>query len=386
MGMNLGLVSHRTLHDQVAGRLAALVLDGPLPPGHQLPPERELMARLGVSRPTLREALQALAELELLEARPGVGWFVIQPSPARLPALRELARGQSSPSESPTEPPSSPASPPPGPRRLAVVSEKPLHIPNLQTDRLGTFDLISWWERERVRSAKVLVVGAGALGNEVIKNLTLMGVGHIFLVDFDEVEAANLSRSVFFRESDTGRPKAEVVAARAKTLNPDVHLQYLQGDVTAQLGLGVVRRMDVVISCLDNREARLAVNRFCYWMGKPMVDGAIQELLGLVRVRPRPGRVLRMHPDGAGAPRDVAALFLPAAGSPEHPPREGPDDADDLVHRRRAAGPGSPQAAARPPGRGRQGAARQRHDQRDSHDGLLAARRLREPLELRPGR
>jgi adenylyltransferase/sulfurtransferase len=242
------------------------------------------MASLGVSRPTLREALQALAELELLEARPGVGWFVRQPSPPRLPALREMARGQFPPSETPKDPPTTDLSPPTGPRRLTVVSEKPLHIPNLHTDRLGTFDLISWWERDRVRAAKVLVVGAGALGNEVIKNLTLMGIGHIFLVDFDAVEAANLSRSVFFRESDTGRPKAEVVAARAKTLNPNVHVQYLQGDVTAQLGLGVIRRMDVVISCLDNREARLAVNRFCYWMGKPMVDGAIQELLGLVRV------------------------------------------------------------------------------------------------------
>ena len=61
-------------------------------------------------------------------------------------------------------------------------------------------------------------------------------------------------------------------------------MQYLNGDVTAQLGLGVIRRMDVVIGCLDNREARLAVNRFCYWMNKPWVDGAIQELLGLVRV------------------------------------------------------------------------------------------------------
>src|SRR3990172_8982152 len=123
--MNLGQVSHQTLHDQVAGRLAALVLDGPLPPGHQLPPERELMARLGVSRPTLREALQALAELELFEARPGVGWFVRQPSPARLPALRELAPGRLSPAETPTEPPTSPASPPGGPRPLRVVSQEP---------------------------------------------------------------------------------------------------------------------------------------------------------------------------------------------------------------------------------------------------------------------
>jgi adenylyltransferase/sulfurtransferase len=157
-------------------------------------------------------------------------------------------------------------------------------VPNLQTDRLGTFELISWWEREKVQSAKVLVVGAGALGNEVVKNLALMGLGHLYLIDFDTVEAANLSRSVFFREEDAGRPKAEVVAARAKALNPDIHVQYLHGDVTTQLGLGVIRRMDVVIGCLDNREARLAVNRFCYWMGKPWVDGAIQEWLGLARV------------------------------------------------------------------------------------------------------
>jgi adenylyltransferase/sulfurtransferase len=149
---------------------------------------------------------------------------------------------------------------------------------------LGTFELISWWEREKVQNAHVLVVGAGALGNDVIKNLALMGVGYIYIVDFDTIEAANLSRSVLFRESDNNRSKAEVAAARAKALNPQIHVQYLNGDVMAQLGLGVVRRMNVVIGCLDNREARLAINRFCYWMNKPWVDGAIQELLGLVRV------------------------------------------------------------------------------------------------------
>jgi len=135
-----------------------------------------------------------------------------------------------------------------------------------------------------VENAKVLVVGAGALGNEVIKNLVLMGIGHLFIVDFDTIEAANLSRSPLFRESDSGRKKAHVAAARAKELNPNTKVQYLHGDVTTNLGLGVLRRMDVLIGCLDNREARLAVNRFAYWMNKPWVDGAIQELLGLVRV------------------------------------------------------------------------------------------------------
>jgi molybdopterin/thiamine biosynthesis adenylyltransferase len=276
----IGQVPHRTLLDEVAGRLAAFLLDGGIKASEQMPPERELISQLGVSRATLREALRMLADLGLLEARPGVGWFVRAPSARHLTDLHELARPYR---EAPaaTKAGGDALS---GPRRLEVVVEKPLHVPNLQADRLGTFDLISWWERDKVRQANVLVVGAGALGNEVVKNLTLMGVGHIYLVDFDTVEAANLSRSVFFREDDTGRTKAEVVAARAKALNPDVGVQYLHGDVTTQLGLGVIRRMDVVIGCLDNREARLAVNRFCYWMNKPWVDGAIQELQGLARV------------------------------------------------------------------------------------------------------
>jgi len=88
--------------------------------------------------------------------------------------------------------------PPTGPIRLPIASEKPIHIPNLSKDRLGTFDFISWWDREKVQNAKVMVIGAGALGNEVIKNLALMGIGHIFIVDFDKIEAANLSRSVLF--------------------------------------------------------------------------------------------------------------------------------------------------------------------------------------------
>ena len=62
-----------------------------------------------------------------------------------------------------------------------------------------------------MQQANVLVIGAGALGNEVIKNLALMGVGNIFIIDFDKIEAANLSCSVLFRESDNNRSKAEVV-------------------------------------------------------------------------------------------------------------------------------------------------------------------------------
>ncbi len=279
--MKINPVKHSTLNSLVVGRLAASILNGALNAGEQLPPERELMTQLGVSRATLREALRALAENNFIEARPGVGWFVRDLEQTNLAKARGLARGFNG--DTPTEEEAQKAAPN-GPRRLPISPEKPIHIPNLRTDRLGTFDFISWWERDKVQAAKVMVIGAGALGNEVIKNLTLMGIGHLFILDFDTIEAANLSRSVLFREGDSGRRKAEIAAARVKALNPDVHVQYLYGDVTTQLGLGVIRRMDVVIGCLDNREARLAVNRYCHWMNKPWVDGAIQELLGLARV------------------------------------------------------------------------------------------------------
>jgi adenylyltransferase/sulfurtransferase len=278
MNIKIQPVNHKSLVESAAGKLAASMLDGSLATGTQLPPERELMNQLGISRSTLREALKSLEDDQLIESRRGVGWFVREMDETTLARAKELTRDAESGSRSATKEPNT------APLRVPIGHEKPIHIPNLRTDRLGTFEFISWWDREKVQNAKVMVIGAGALGNEVIKNLSLMGIGNLFIVDFDKVEAANLSRSVLFREADNHRSKAEVAAARARSINPDIHVQYMNGDVTTQLGLGIIRRMDVIIGCLDNREARLAVNRFCYWVNKTWVDGAIQELLGLVRV------------------------------------------------------------------------------------------------------
>lgn len=278
MSIKMQPVSHKSLAERAAGKLTASMLDGSLATGTQLPPERELMSQLEISRSTLREALKSLEENRLIESKHGVGWFVRTLDDSNLAQAKEMARDAEAGSRSAAKEPNT------APLRVPIGREKPIHIPNLQKDRLGTFEFISWWDREKVQNANVLVIGAGALGNEVIKNLSLMGIGNLFIIDFDKIEAANLSRSVLFREADNHRSKAEVAAARAKSVNPDIHVQYLNGDVTTQLGLGVIRRMDIVIGCLDNREARLAVNRFCYWVNKTWVDGAIQELLGLVRV------------------------------------------------------------------------------------------------------
>jgi adenylyltransferase/sulfurtransferase len=151
-------------------------------------------------------------------------------------------------------------------------------------DRYGRLRLIPWWRQDRLASSRVLVVGAGALGNEAIKNLALLGVGTILVIDLDEVEPSNLARSVLFRMGDSGASKARVAGARARELNPDVTVLARHGDVLTDVGLGVFRACDVVLGCLDNREARLWVNRQCWKAGTPWVDSAIQEIQGVVKV------------------------------------------------------------------------------------------------------
>jgi molybdopterin/thiamine biosynthesis adenylyltransferase len=147
---------------------------------------------------------------------------------------------------------------------------------------------IEWWNQQKLSDSRVLIVGAGALGNEVIKNLSLIGVGHMFIVDFDTVDDTNLSRSVLFRSEDsrTGASKAYIAASRAKDLNPkkDATVNYLNGNAAWDLGTGVYRHSDVIVGCLDNIEARLSVNLNSWRTGKAWIDGGMWELAGSVSV------------------------------------------------------------------------------------------------------
>jgi molybdopterin/thiamine biosynthesis adenylyltransferase len=151
-------------------------------------------------------------------------------------------------------------------------------------DRYSRLRLIGWWDQEKLAKARILVVGAGALGNEVLKNLALLGVGEIYLTDFDHIEKSNLTRSVLFRQRDCGRPKAEAAAEAIRDLNPDTKVIPFCANITTDIGLGLFRDVDVVIGCLDNREARWWVNRCCWKVGTPWIDGGIQEINGVVKV------------------------------------------------------------------------------------------------------
>ena len=84
------------------------------------------------------------------------------------------------------------------------------------------------------------VAGCGALGNEVVKNLALFGVGHIYVVDFDKIELSNLTRSVLFREEDAYNHayKAEIVAKRASEINPQIEAVPIVGNLFSDVGFG----------------------------------------------------------------------------------------------------------------------------------------------------
>jgi molybdopterin-synthase adenylyltransferase len=145
---------------------------------------------------------------------------------------------------------------------------------------------VEGWRQDRMKQGRILVNGAGALGNEVVKNLALMGIGYMLIADMDKVDRSNLSRAALLRRSDIQkqRNKAEAVAERAKSMkvNSETHIQPFVGDIVWRLGTGVYRRVDAILGCLDNVEARLSTNKNCLLTGKPYIDGAIHGLSGHV--------------------------------------------------------------------------------------------------------
>ena len=128
---------------------------------------------------------------------------------------------------------------------------------------------------DRLAAMHVVVVGAGAVGNEVVKNLALMGVGAIDVHDFDRVELHNLTRSVFLRETDVGLPKAAAVAARAQELDPCARIVAVEGDAWRTLTLSGLASASVVIGAVDNIEARMRLSQLCLIAGVDFVTAGI---------------------------------------------------------------------------------------------------------------
>lgn len=142
-------------------------------------------------------------------------------------------------------------------------------------DRYARHRAIEGFSQQALQASRFAVIGAGAIGNEVVKNLCLLGVGAIDVYDFDTVEVHNLTRSVLLREADVGSSKAASVASRAAELDPAVTINAIDGDVWQTLGFETLRGYRCVIGALDNFEARLRVNLLCWIAGVDWINAAI---------------------------------------------------------------------------------------------------------------
>lgn len=149
---------------------------------------------------------------------------------------------------------------------------------------------------ERVTNLKVFLVGAGAIGCEVLKNWALLGLGsgpngHITVTDNDTIERSNLNRQFLFRPKDVGQPKSETAAAAVRAMNPSYTVDHFT-TLTEKVGpetQGIFNEdfwkcLDFVTNALDNVEARTYVDRRCVFFSKPLVESGTLGTKGNVQI------------------------------------------------------------------------------------------------------
>jgi len=129
--------------------------------------------------------------------------------------------------------------------------------------------------QNRLKEARVLVVGAGGLGSPVSMYLAAVGVGKLGLVEFDDVDESNLQRQVLYGESDIGRPKLEVALGRLRDINPLIELVGHAERIDSSNAMSLLEGYDIVVDGSDNFPTRYLVNDACVLAGKPNVYGSI---------------------------------------------------------------------------------------------------------------
>ncbi|MHA1150779.1 MAG: HesA/MoeB/ThiF family protein [Promethearchaeota archaeon] len=155
---------------------------------------------------------------------------------------------------------------------------------SIDDDRYDRQKRIAGWDQRKIANSTVMIVGAGATGNEVVKNLALTGIGKIILIDFDIIEKSNLNRCVLFNMTDSieNKYKVDVVIEATKKLNPETEIIGLKQDLNS-IDKNYYRKVDVICSCLDNVEARLQANNYAYYYDKPFIDSGIDEFFGSIQ-------------------------------------------------------------------------------------------------------
>ncbi len=138
--------------------------------------------------------------------------------------------------------------------------------------------------QEKLRDAKVLVIGAGGLGCPILQYLTAAGIGTIGIADGDKVDISNLQRQVLYTEQEIGLHKAEVAVTKLKALNPHVTFNIYPVFIDTANALDILRGYDIIVDGSDNFATRYLVNDACIMLNKPFVSGAIYKFEGQVSV------------------------------------------------------------------------------------------------------
>lgn len=130
------------------------------------------------------------------------------------------------------------------------------------------------WSQKIVKNSRILIAGVGGLGCEIAKNLAMLGIGHLDLVDLDIIEYSNLNRQILFTGVKVGVPKAIAAAKKLKEINPNIIVKGYHTSLE-RLDPAIYQVADVVIGGLDSMNARLNLNAQCIRFRKPLVDGGV---------------------------------------------------------------------------------------------------------------
>lgn len=137
---------------------------------------------------------------------------------------------------------------------------------------------------ETILQSKILVVGAGGIGCEIIKNLAVTGFRQVHVIDLDTIDVSNLNRQLLFRSRHVGQPKCVVACQVAKEMNGDCNFVAHHGNIcdNTVFHVNFIQSFDVILSALDNVTARRRVNRLAIAANVPLVEAGTTGYLGQV--------------------------------------------------------------------------------------------------------
>jgi adenylyltransferase/sulfurtransferase len=138
-------------------------------------------------------------------------------------------------------------------------------------------------EQERLKSSKVLVVGAGGLGCPVLTSLATAGVGHITIADFDRVSISNIHRQPLYSPDIVGEKKVHVAANKLLTLNPFIHIEGKDLRVSPHNVEALLKDHDLILDCTDNLETKFLLHDACMKMSIPLIAASIYQFEGQIR-------------------------------------------------------------------------------------------------------